>query len=77
MNQKLSPKVAAVVVLIVIGVVALSWARFSSVSQGDPRAAANGIPQEAQAEFQKRLGTKSLTSGGGTAPGTAAPGGAH
>ena len=68
MKQKLSPNVAAIVIIVAIAVVALTWTRFGRVSQGDPKTAVSGMPPEAQAEFQKRLGAGSQTAGGGTPP---------
>ena len=82
MKQKLSPTVAAIVIVVAILVVALTMTKFSGVSQGDSKTAVSGIPLEAQAEFQKRLGTGSQAgnastteSGGGTAPVIPSPGG--
>ena len=82
MKQKLSPIIAVVAILVAIGAAALTWTKFGRVSQADPGAVSGGMPPEAQAEFQKRLGSGPQTGGvapgtlsGGTAPAVSSPGG--
>jgi hypothetical protein len=75
MNQKVSPAVAGAVVVALIAIIAFVGFRLLG---GTPKAAPGekppGMPADAAAEFQKRLGTSNPTSAGNKGPGPGAPG---
>jgi hypothetical protein len=75
MNQKVSPALAGVVVVALIAVVALVGFRMLG---GSAKAGSGekppGMPADAAAEFQKRLGSANPTNPGSKGPGPGAPG---
>jgi len=75
MNQKVSPALAGVVVVVLIALVALVGFR---VLGGSSKAGTGekppGMPPEAAAEFQKRLGSSNPTNPSAKVSGPGAPG---
>lgn len=75
MNQKVSPALAGVVVVALIAIVAVIGFRLLGAP---PKAGAGekppGMPADAAAEFQKRLGSSTPTNPGTKGPGPGAPG---
>lgn len=81
MKQQVSPIVAILVVVAVIGIVALAWVRFSGGAGSREGEKPPGMPPEAAAEFQRRMGgmtgptggANPMPPGGGSGGGVQAP----
>jgi hypothetical protein len=75
MNQKVSPAVAGVVVIALIAIIAfVGFRMLGGTHMAGPGEKPPGMPADAAAEFQKRLGTSTPTSAGNRGPGPGAPG---
>lgn len=55
MKEKVSPVVAVLVILAVVGIAVLAWMKFGGVAR-DENAKPPPMPSDASAEFQKRMG---------------------
>lgn len=78
MKRQISPVVAAVVILIVVGIVAFVWIKFTSGGAGSLSGQKPpGVPPEASAELQRIMGGATGRTAPSTpsSPGLVMPGG--
>jgi len=77
MKQKVSPALAGAVVVVLLAIIAFVGFRLLG---GSPAGSSNdkppGMPADAAAEFQKRLGSSNPTSSGAKSNGPGTPAGA-
>jgi hypothetical protein len=77
MKQQISPAVAVVVILVLVGIVAFAWTRFSGVQMAKEEPPPGGMRPEIAKEWEKYTkgqGGSNAPSGTATIPGSSGPG---